>query len=149
MHSTIVSTNSLTKSNSTKSWKRLSSHTYEKSGRKGIAPGTYFPIIFIGYFEDISSQRGIAWRCADSRSFAKFLGFGPDETTPEHSTLSLTRERLPMEVHRFAFELILQATAENGLLKGETLGVDATDLVLRSVPCTHFRLPSTNESAPC
>ena len=101
---------------------------YEKSGRKGIAPGSYFRMIFIGYFEDISSQRGIAWRCADSRSLAKFLGFGPDEATPEHSTLSLTRERLPMEVHRFAFELILKATAENGLLKGKTLGVDATDL---------------------
>ncbi|MEP3927229.1 transposase, partial [Rhodopirellula bahusiensis] len=101
---------------------------YEKSGRKGIAPGTYFRMIFIGYFEDISSQRGIAWRCADSRSLAKFLGFGPDEATPEHSTLSLTRERLPMEVHRFAFELILKATAENGLLKGKTLGVDATEL---------------------
>ncbi|MEO9590411.1 MAG: transposase [Rhodopirellula bahusiensis] len=54
-------------------------------------------MIFIWYFEDISSQRGIAWRCADSRSLAKFLGFGPDETTPEHSTLSLTRECLPME----------------------------------------------------
>ncbi|MEP1644140.1 MAG: transposase [Rhodopirellula bahusiensis] len=54
-------------------------------------------MIFIWYFEDISSQRGIAWRCADSRSLAKFLGFGPDEATPEHSTLSLTRECLPME----------------------------------------------------
>ena len=101
---------------------------YETTGRKGLPPGVYFRMIFIGYFEDISSQRGIAWRCDDSRSLARFLGYGPGESTPDHSTLSLTRERLPMELHQMAFELILKAAAENGLLKGKTLGVDATDL---------------------
>ena len=101
---------------------------YEKTGRKGLPPGVYFRMIFIGYFEDISSQRGIAWRCEDSRSLARFLGFAPGEATPDHSTLSLTRERLPMKLHQFAFELILQAAADHGLLKGKTLGVDATDL---------------------
>ena len=101
---------------------------YEKTGRKGLPPGVYFRMIFIGYFEDISSQRGIAWRCEDSRSLARFLGFAPGESTPDHSTLSLTRERLPMELHQFAFELILKAAADNGLLKGKTIAVDATDL---------------------
>ncbi len=85
-------------------------------------------MIFIGYFEDISSQRGIAWRCEDSRSLARFLGFAPGESTPDHSTLSLTRERLPMEVHQLAFELVLAAAKEKGLLKGKTIAVDATDL---------------------
>ncbi|MBB3208267.1 transposase [Rhodopirellula rubra] len=101
---------------------------YQKMGRKCLPPGIYFRMIFIGYFEDISSQRGIAWRCDDSRSLARFLGYGPGESTPDHSTLSLTRERLPMEIHQFAFELILQATRDNGLLRGKTIGVDATDL---------------------
>ena len=101
---------------------------YQKTGRKGLPPGVYFRMIFIGYFEDISSQRGIAWRCDDSRSLARFLGYGPGESTPDHSTLSLTRERLPMEIHQFAFELILQAAGDNGLLRGKTIGVDATDL---------------------
>lgn len=101
---------------------------YQKTGRKGLPPGVYFRMIFIGYFEDISSQRGIAWRCDDSRSLARFLGYSPGESTPDHSTLSLTRERLPMELHQFAFELILQAAGDNGLLRGKTIGVDATDL---------------------
>jgi transposase len=101
---------------------------YETTGREGLPPGVYFRMIFIGYFEDISSQRGIAWRCADSRSLARFLGYAPGESTPDHSTLSLTRERLPMEIHRMAFELVLSAAAEHGLLKGKTIGVDATDL---------------------
>ena len=101
---------------------------YQTRGRKGLAPGVYFRMIFIGYFEDISSQRGIAWRCEDSRSLARFLGFAPGESTPDHSTLSLTRERLPMEIHSLAFSLILQAAEQHGLLKGKTIGVDATDL---------------------
>ncbi|MCM2375271.1 transposase [Aporhodopirellula aestuarii] len=101
---------------------------YQKTGRKGLAPGIYFRMIFIGYFEDIASQRGIAWRCADSRSLAKFLGYSPEESTPDHSTLSLTRERLPMEIHDLAFQLILKANADHGLLAGKTLGIDATDL---------------------
>jgi transposase len=101
---------------------------YETTGRKGLPPGVYFRMIFIGYFEDISSQRGIAWRCEDSRSLARFLGYAPGESTPDHSTLSLTRERLPMHVHQLAFELVLHAAQEHGLLKGKTIGVDATDL---------------------
>jgi transposase len=101
---------------------------YQQTGRKGLPPGVYFRMIFIGYFEDISSQRGIAWRCDDSRSLARFLGYAPDERTPDHSTLSLTRERLPMEVHTLAFELVLAAAQEHGLLKGKTIGVDATNL---------------------
>ncbi len=101
---------------------------YEATGRKGLAPGVYFRMLFIGYFEDISSQRGIAWRCEDSRSLARFLGFSPGQRTPDHSTLSVTRERLPMEIHQLAFELILKAASDHGLLKGKTIGVDATTL---------------------
>lgn len=101
---------------------------YETTGRKGLPPGIYFRMIFIGYFEDISSQRGIAWRCEDSRSLARFLGYAPGEATPDHSTLSLTRERLPMEIHCLAFEAVLTAAKDHGLLKGKTIGVDATDL---------------------
>lgn len=101
---------------------------YENTGRKSLPPGVYFRMIFIGYFEDISSQRGIAWRCEDSRSLARFLGYAPGESTPDHSTLSLTRERLPIEIHNLAFELVLAAAKEHGLLKGKTIAVDATDL---------------------
>ena len=101
---------------------------YEKTGRQGLPPGVYFRMIFIGYFEDISSQRGIAWRCDDSRSLARFLGYTAGEATPDHSTLSLTRQRLPMEIHRLAFELVLAAAQDQGLLKGKTIAVDATDL---------------------
>ena len=111
-----------------KKLERAAKPYYKSTGRKGLPPGIYFRMIFIGYFEDISSQRGIAWRCEDSRSLARFLGFAPGESTPDHSTLSVTRERLPMSVHELAFKLILSAAKDHGLLKGKTIGVDATDL---------------------
>lgn len=78
-------------------------------------------MIFIDYFEDITSERRIAWRCEDSRSSARFLGYTSGESTPEHSTQSLTRERLPMEVQQFAFELILTAVSEHGFLNEKQL----------------------------
>ena len=97
-------------------------------GRHSISPGTYFRMLFVGYFEAIESQRGIAWRCADSLSLREFLGVRLCEATPDHSTLSKTRDRLPTDVHELAFRLVLAAAAERGLLKGKTLGVDSTTL---------------------
>jgi transposase len=78
-----------------------------KQGRPSIPPGVYFRMLFIGYFEGISSQRGIAWRCADSRSLQSFLGIDPTQRTPEHSSLSVIRARLPLEVHEQVFAMVL------------------------------------------
>lgn len=107
------------------------------AGRQSIAPGVYFRMLFVGYFEAIESQRGIAWRCADSLSLREFLGVRLTEATPDHSTLSKTRDRLPIEAHELAFRLVLAAAAEKGLLKGKTLGVDSTtleaDAAMRSI----------------
>ena len=81
---------------------------YCRTGRKGLPPGVYFRMLFIGYFEDISSQRGIAWRCEDSRSLARFLGYRPGETTPDHNAVADSRS-LADGIHCLAFELVLSA----------------------------------------
>ena len=101
---------------------------YAPSSRQGLDPGGYFRLLFSCFFEDISNLRGIAWRCADSRSLARFLGFALGEGTPDHSTLSLTREGLSILVHRLACELIHPVVNNKGLLQGKTIGVDASDL---------------------
>lgn len=97
-------------------------------GRPGIPPGVYFRMILVGYFEGIGSQRGIAWRCSDSRSLAEFLGVPINETTPDHSSLSRTHGRLPLEVHEEVFVYVLKMAADKKLLKGKTVGVDSTTL---------------------
>lgn len=100
----------------------------EAMGRPSIPPGVYFRMLLMGYFEGIDSERGIAWRCADSRTLAGFLGYGPTERTPDHSSLSVIRQRIDIETHKEVFTWVLKVLAEKGLLKGKTLGVDATTL---------------------
>ena len=85
---------------------------YADGGRPGIAPGVYFRMLFIGYFEAIDSQRNIAWRCEDSLSLRKFLGLKLSENTPDHSSLTRLRDRFPIEIYYKIFEFILQITTK-------------------------------------
>jgi transposase len=106
-------------------------------GRPSLLPGTYFRLLLIGYFEGIDSERGIAWRTADSLALRGFLGLGLEEATPEHSTISRTRRLIDLETHRAVFTWILQVLATADLVKGKTIGIDATTLeanaALRSI----------------
>jgi transposase len=97
-------------------------------GRPSIPPGVYFRMLLVGYFEGIGSQRGIAWRCGDSLSLRDFLGVRLGEDTPDHSSLTRTRDRLPHSVHAAVFQFVLGVADKKGLLKGKTVGVDATTL---------------------
>lgn len=109
----------------------------DNRGRPSLAPGTYFRLLLIGYFEGIDSERGIAWRTADSLALRGFLGLALDETPPEHSTISRTRRLIDLETHRAVFTWVLQVLATADLVKGKTIGIDATTLeanaALRSI----------------
>ncbi len=100
----------------------------ETMGRPGLPPGVYFRLLLIGFFEGLDSERGIAWRVADSRSLCAFLGLGLGDTAPHHSTLSNTRQRIDLQTHEEVFTWVLQLLAKRNLLRGKTIGVDATPL---------------------
>src|SRR5450432_2292134 len=106
-------------------------------GRPGLAPGNYFRSLLVGYFEGIDSERGIAWRLADSLSLRDFLGLPTDKAPPDHSTISRTRRLIDEETHQEIFTWVLGLLSKNDLLKGKTIGVDATTLeanaALRSI----------------
>jgi transposase len=108
-----------------------------KRGRPSLPPGRYFRIHLVGYFEGIDSERGLEWRCADSLSLRAFLRLGLSEPVPDHSWLSKTRSRLPLEVHEAVFTWVLQRVAEHGLIRGDRIGVDASTMAanaaLRSI----------------
>ncbi|HEX6014485.1 MAG TPA: transposase, partial [Geminicoccaceae bacterium] len=97
-------------------------------GRPSLPPGRYFRMLLVGYFEGIDSERGLEWRCADSLSLREFLRLGTVEPVPDHSWLSKTRRRLPLEVHEAVFGWVLPRLAEHGLIKGERIGVDASTM---------------------
>jgi len=103
---------------------------YKKSpyGRPSMAPGVYFRALLIGYFEGLDSERGIAWRTADSLSLRKFLGYALDEETPDHSTISRTRRLYWVETHKAVFRWVVRILVEEGLISGQTVSIDATTL---------------------
>jgi transposase len=100
----------------------------KKMGRPGLAPGIYFRSLLLGFFEGIDSERGIAWRAADSLSLRDFLGVPASKLTPDHSTISRTRRLIDLETHQAVFTWVLGVLDGAGLIKGKTIGVDATTL---------------------
>jgi len=106
----------------------LCAPAYSESGRgrPGIDPVVYFKMLMVGFFEDIASERGIAERCSDSISIRAFLGYDLTQTTPDHSTLSIIRQRLGEEIYDEVFLVILSALDKHGLLKGKNVGIDAS-----------------------
>ena len=101
---------------------------HTKLGRPSLAPGVYFRLLLIGFFEGIGSERGISWRVADSLSLRRFLNYGLGEATPDHVTISRTRRLLDEETHQTVFTFVLREVARRGMLQGKTIGIDATTL---------------------
>ena len=115
----------------------LCARFYAGEGRLGLPPGRYFRLLLIGYFEGLDAERAIAWRAADSLAVREFLGLVLPEAPPDHSTISRTRRLIDLETHEAVFTWMLQRLADAGLVKGKTVGIDATTLeanaALRSI----------------
>lgn len=107
---------------------KLCAPYYKEGGRPGIAPGIYFRMLLIGYFEGLDSQRGIAWRCADSLALRRFLGVGLTEATPVHASMTIIRQRLPESVFDKVFVFVLSLLEKHGLVRGKSVAIDATTL---------------------
>src|SRR5271169_1941722 len=97
-------------------------------GRPSLAPGRYFRLLLVGYFEGIDSERGIAWRASDSLAVRAFVRLPVNEPPPDHTTISRTRRIIDLESHRAVFTWVQQRLVAAGLLKGKTVAVDATML---------------------
>jgi transposase len=97
-------------------------------GRPSLAPGRYFRLLLVGYFEGLDSERGMAWRAADSLGIRSFLGLALEERGPDHSTISRTRRLIDVETHTAVFTWILERLALGGLLQGKTIAIDGTTL---------------------
>jgi transposase len=107
---------------------KLCTKYYKKGGRPSIPPGVYFRMLLIGYFEGLDSQRGIAWRCADSLGLRAFLGLGLTEATPVHASMTIIRGRLPESVYDKMFVFVLSLLEKQGLVRGKSVAIDATTL---------------------
>ena len=107
---------------------RVCARFYTTMGRPSLAPGRYFRLLLLGYFEGLDSERAIAWRASDSLSVRAFLRLALPASPPDHSTISRTRRLFSVEAHQAVFRWVLQQLAESSLVTGKTLGIDATTL---------------------
>lgn len=103
-------------------------HYADGVGRESIPPGVYFRMLLVGYFEGLDSQRAIAWRCSDSLSLRAFLGVPLGDATPDHSSLTKIRQRLPLDIHEQVFVFVLGVAHQKKLLRGKTVAIDSTTL---------------------
>ncbi len=94
--------------------------------RPPIDPEVYFKMLIVGFFENIRSERGIASRCDDSFSIRHFLHYDINESTPEHSSLSVIRKRLPISVNYKVFSFVLTEMKKRGMVKGKNLAFDSS-----------------------
>jgi transposase len=108
--------------------KRMARFYAKQMGRPSIAPGVYFRMLLLGYFEGLDSERGIAWRAADSLSLRAFLGYALNEKTPDHSTVSRTRRLVWIETHKAVFRWVIKILTKEGLVSGQSIAIDATTL---------------------
>jgi transposase len=100
----------------------------EEIGRPGLPPGRYFRLLLVDYFEGLDAERAIAWRAADSFAVRDFLGLMLPEAPPDHSTISRTRGLIDVETHKAISASMLRRLSDADLVKGKTIGVDATTL---------------------
>lgn len=101
---------------------------FSEGGRPSIPPGVYFRMLFIGYLEGFPSERAIAWHCCDRMSLREFLGYQLHEKTPDHSSFTVWRQRLPLELYNAVFQRILCLVHRHGLIDAYATGVDSTTL---------------------
>jgi transposase len=116
-------------------------------GRPSLPPGQYFRLLLLGYFEGLDSERGMAWRAADSLAVRSFVGLGLDTAAPDHSTISRTRRVIDVETHRAVFTWVQERLVAAGLLKGRTIAIDATTLEANAAMRSIVRR-DTGESYP-
>lgn len=114
-------------------------------GRPPIAAGIYFRMLFVGYFEGLDSQRAISWRCSDSLSLRQFLGLGPGDETPDHSSLTRIRKRLTPAIHAKVFALAMQTARDKGALSSKRLGVNSKYVEANAAMRTIVRLDAADD----
>lgn len=98
---------------------------YGSEGQQSIDPVVFFKLCLLGYFNNITSDRGLVRYCGDSLAARWFLGYDIDEPLPVHSTLSRTRSLFGLELYEQVFRVVLGLCVEAGMVAGKRQAVDS------------------------
>jgi transposase len=106
--------------------RRITRKCYAAKGRPSLDPVVYFKMQIIGYLYGIPSDRQLCEQISYNLAFRWYLGYPLDQATPDHSTLTRTRDRLGEEVFKKVFERIVRECIKVGLVEGKQLITDAS-----------------------
>jgi len=98
---------------------------YGSEGQKSIDPVVFMKICLLGYFNNITSDRGLCRYCEDSISARWFLGYNIDEPLPVHSTLGRTRKLFGTDLYEQLFCQALGLCVQAGLVEGKRQAFDS------------------------
>ncbi len=101
---------------------------YAGIGRPSVDPVVFFKLQLVLFFEGLRSERQLMRVVADRLSLRWYLGYDLTEALPDHSSLTRMRQRYGLDVFRRFFEAITQECVQAGLVWGQELYIDSTDV---------------------
>lgn len=99
---------------------------YGYNGNVSEDPAVILKMMFLLFYDDVSSERELMRIIAERMDYLWFLGYRLDDEIPDHSVLSKARQRWGMEVfQRFFVQIIGQCVAA-GLVDGKKIHMDGS-----------------------
>lgn len=99
---------------------------YGRNGHESVDPEMILKMLFLLFYEDVSSERELMRVIPERLDWMWFLGLDLDDPVPHHSVLSKARKRWGPEVFERVFVRTVQACVAAGLVDGGKLHVDSS-----------------------
>jgi len=96
------------------------------NGRPSIDPECALRFMLAGFLEGIVHDRTLMRRAQTDLAFRWFAGYRLDEVLPDHSSLTRIRQRWGTARFKKIFERTVSDCVKAGLVRGDTVHVDAT-----------------------
>src|SRR6201993_307203 len=101
-------------------------HTYGRRGNKSVPPTVIIRMMLLLFLDDIKSERELMRIIPERLDYLWFLGYGLDDTVPNHSVLSKARKRWGQEVFVALFSRVVAQCVSAGLVDGTKIHVDSS-----------------------
>lgn len=99
---------------------------YGSNGHVSLDPTIVLKLLFLLFFDNLSSARELMRQLPYRLDYLWFLDFGLDDQVPDHSVLSKARSRWGRDAFEAFFVRTVQQCVELGLVEGSKIHADST-----------------------
>ena len=101
---------------------------YGVRGNESVDPSLLLRLMFIAFYEQVSSVRALMERLPERLDWLWFCGLDLDSDIPDHSVISKARRRWGVDVFAEFFGRVLEQCVQAGLVDGKLVHVDSSIL---------------------